>query len=925
VVGWLAFGSVVAAQEAGPYQPVTLPDRVEAEHYDAGEAGVAWSDTDEHAGRGDFRTDDAVDAFVIERVGASGQALLGRTRDGEFVQYTVEVAEADEFEIRLRVASGDDAPGVIEVDVDGERVGTVRGNTGRWFDWRARSAGIVALDPGTHVVQLTWADGADVNLDWIDFRSTSPQPAECAPGLQEAEDAAIAGRFRSVDFDNASGGTAVGVQRGTGGFWRGVGDNWIEFCTSVETAGEFRIEAELMAPSTTKSSFYVSVDDGPLVEFVASPTVPFAVGYFRPTTAPFASFIVNDARILDYLIEGFANPLVDIATWDLAPGDHTVRFYLRRDGVYLDTMQLVPADAPTCVINGRPVATNLDQQTCTMIEITVNEQPEPPWLLTELRRPPGGYPGDPCDWPIVKCDAAGEQLLVLFVPRSSPELDQEAIEALYRANGLSPLPGSVCTWAFVECDQGQRVTSIELTGAGIRTLPAEMVNLTELKTLNLADNSIGLGPQPPTVIGYLRSLESLDLSGNRIEVLSRSIPGLSNLRVLDLTSNELLLLPAEFANLGNLETLKLGGNRLTSLPREIGNLVNLTELDLSNGQFESLPPEIGNLTNLTALDLRNNALSGDITALEGLTTNAGIVLRVADADGGNNCLTTSNPDLAALLDRVDLDWRRCDDASQSDAEAVIALFAASELPIANGDVCAWVSVSCDGDAVTELRLPLRSLRSLPAEIGELRSLVKLELNDNNLTSLPAEIGNLSNLAELELSGNQLTSLPPEIGDLTSLTRLGLGFNKLAALPAEFGNLTNVELLGLNSNEFAAIPAAVFDLTSLVALSLDGNNLATIPDEIGNLTTLSFLDLGINDLTELPPTIGDLSNLRTLVLENNELSGDVTVLDGLRESGNFVEVGLSDGLGGNDCLTTTSVELAAFLDDADPRWASCDNP
>jgi len=83
LAGWFGLAAIAAAQAAGPYESVELPARIEAEHYDSGAEGVAWSDTDEHAGRGDFRTDDSVDAFVIERVGASGQTLLGRTRDGE--------------------------------------------------------------------------------------------------------------------------------------------------------------------------------------------------------------------------------------------------------------------------------------------------------------------------------------------------------------------------------------------------------------------------------------------------------------------------------------------------------------------------------------------------------------------------------------------------------------------------------------------------------------------------------------------------------------------------------------------------------------------------------------------------------------------------------------------------------------------------
>jgi len=59
----------------------------------------------------------------------------------------------------------------------------------------------------------------------------------------------------------------------------------------------------------------------------------------------------------------------------------------------------------------------------------------------------------------------------------------------------------------------------------------------------------------------------------------------------------------------------------------------------------------------------------------------------------------------------------------------------------------------------------------------------LSLSGNQLTSLPAEIGQLTSLVELYLDRNQLTSLPVEIGLLTSLTQLYLHDNQLTSLPA----------------------------------------------------------------------------------------------------------------------------------------------
>ena len=47
--------------------------------------------------------------------------------------------------------------------------------------------------------------------------------------------------------------------------------------------------------------------------------------------------------------------------------------------------------------------------------------------------------------------------------------------------------------------------------------------------------------------------------------------------------------------------------------------------------------------------------------------------------------------------------------------------------------------------------------------------VELLLEEFGLTgAVPAEIGRLSALRKLDLSGNQLTSVPAEIGQLTSL-------------------------------------------------------------------------------------------------------------------------------------------------------------
>ena len=79
----------------------------------------------------------------------------------------------------------------------------------------------------------------------------------------------------------------------------------------------------------------------------------------------------------------------------------------------------------------------------------------------------------------------------------------------------------------------------------------------------------------------------------------------------------------------------------------------------------------------------------------------------------------------------------------------------------------WSGVKMVDGRVEELQLLALGLTgAVPAEIGQLTSLVTLNLCKNQLTGVPAEIGQLTSLEWLNLSHDQLTSVPAEIGQLT---------------------------------------------------------------------------------------------------------------------------------------------------------------
>ena len=184
----------------------------------------------------------------------------------------------------------------------------------------------------------------------------------------------------------------------------------------------------------------------------------------------------------------------------------------------------------------------------------------------------------------------------------------------------------------------------------------------------------------------------------------------------------------------------------------------------------------------------------------------------------------------------------------------------------------WRGVTIENGRVVKLDLEEIGLTgAVPAEIGQLRSLERLYLNDNKLTSLPAETWQLTSLRLLNLHGNQLESVPAEIGQLTSLTRLNLLGNQLTSVPAEIGQLTSLEGLDLRYNQLTSVPAEIGQLASLRKLSLGGNQLTSVPVEIGQLTSLKCLDLHENQLTSVPAEIGQLTSLTRLFLFGNQLT------------------------------------------------------
>ena len=187
--------------------------------------------------------------------------------------------------------------------------------------------------------------------------------------------------------------------------------------------------------------------------------------------------------------------------------------------------------------------------------------------------------------------------------------------------------------------------------------------------------------------------------------------------------------------------------------------------------------------------------------------------------------------------------------------------------------------------------------------------------------IPAELGNLANLERLDLSGNQLTGeIPPELGNLANLKRLNIyGSDLTGGIPLWLGNLAKLEHLDLAYNQLTgAIPPGLGNLPNLTELHIRGNQLTgEIPSELGNLANLKSLWLSNNQLTgAIPSELGNLANLKSLWLSNNQLTGAIPMELGDLELGNAYINDLS--LSNNQLTGCIPASLLVHMDGSETR-------
>ena len=126
-----------------------------------------------------------------------------------------------------------------------------------------------------------------------------------------------------------------------------------------------------------------------------------------------------------------------------------------------------------------------------------------------------------------------------------------------------------------------------------------------------------------------------------------------------------------------------------------------------------------------------------------------------------------------------------------------------------------------------------NLKSLPKEIGKLKNLEILILDDNNeLEVLPESISLLTNLIRIDCDSCKLKKIP-NIEKLRKLIFLDFTDNMIGELPDMFGNLELLEMLWLNRNKIKTIPKSLSLLKNLRLIQLANNFITDIPSDFRN--------------------------------------------------------------------------------------------
>ena len=155
-----------------PYGDVAakIPGKVEAENYDVGKSGKAYYDKDGDNQGGAYR-EEAVDIVQLDSADKSKGYAIGYTSEGEWLRYTLDVAETGTYEVKVSMATPSENAGV-KLYIDGKAVTdeiiAKQNGENDWSTYSEVSVQTKEIEKGEHALKVEIV-GNNVNVDWLQF------------------------------------------------------------------------------------------------------------------------------------------------------------------------------------------------------------------------------------------------------------------------------------------------------------------------------------------------------------------------------------------------------------------------------------------------------------------------------------------------------------------------------------------------------------------------------------------------------------------------------------------------------------------------------------------------------------------------------------------------------------------------------------
>lgn len=246
-----------------------------------------------------------------------------------YVEFCVNVTEAGEHRIDTVVNSLTSGSDSFWVEVDDG--GPKRWNYGIKNGWTLDPAAengvadplLPVLSAGQHTIRFYQRESG-AQLDKFTLVPIAPPTGPTCVGLtQEAEFGVTVGSMTVLDDSTASGGQYVGAPFNGPNFNIFNDANYAEYCVTVDEAGTYRLEGDVLTPDNRSDSFFVQMDDDPESKWYTG---------LNPTWTTDAAGVTVTADPTEY---------------ELTTGDHILRVYQRESGARLDAFELVLVPPPT--------------------------------------------------------------------------------------------------------------------------------------------------------------------------------------------------------------------------------------------------------------------------------------------------------------------------------------------------------------------------------------------------------------------------------------------------------------------------------------------------------------------------------------------------------------------------------------------------